>query len=85
MNAARFEVFKYIHAEATIVLVVFTGAWVLSGGTNHGVMKYVGDAVNILLSSHRVVALGIAPWGCIMNRKELTAPEVCSGSSSENE
>ena len=40
-------------------------------------MKYVGEAVNMLQSSRKVVAFGIAPWGCVMNKRELTAPEVC--------
>lgn len=39
-------------------------------------MKYVGEAVNMLQSSRKVVAFGIAPWGCVMNKRELTAPEV---------
>lgn len=36
-------------------------------------MKYVGEAVSMLQSSTKVVAFGIAPWGTVMNKKELTA------------
>ncbi|CAN8029440.1 unnamed protein product, partial [Ixodes persulcatus] len=51
-----------------------TGAWIFTGGTNTGVTRHVGEA---LLSERtpqlrgRVVAIGIAPWGIIENRKDL--------------
>lgn len=48
----------------------------MSGGTDHGVMKYVGEAVSMLQASTKVVAFGIAPWGMIMNKVELTAEQV---------
>lgn len=48
----------------------------MSGGNNHGVMKYVGEAVSMLKSSTKVVAFGIAPWGTVMNKKELTSVNV---------
>ena len=35
------------------------GAWVITGGTNTGVMKYVGDALH---GSNRP-CIGIATWG----------------------
>lgn len=52
------------------------GAWVLTGGNNDGVMKYVGEAVDMLQSSRKVVAFGIAPWGCVANKRELSSVEV---------
>ena len=50
---------------------MFKGAWILSGGNNHGVMKYVGEAVEKLQASQKVVAFGIAPWGCVSNKLKL--------------
>lgn len=55
---------------------MLVGAWILSGGNNDGVMKYVGEAVDMLQSSRKVVAFGIAPWGCVANKRELSSPEV---------
>ncbi|KAF6041119.1 TRPM2 [Bugula neritina] len=52
-----------------------TGAWILSGGNHDGVMKYVGEAVNMLQSSSKVVAFGIAPWGTVANKRELSSAQ----------
>ncbi|KAH9369914.1 hypothetical protein HPB48_013919 [Haemaphysalis longicornis] len=57
-----------VHAAKT------TGAWIFTGGTNTGVTRHVGE---VLLTERtpqlrgRVVAIGIAPWGIIENRKDL--------------
>ncbi len=40
-----------------------TNAWIITGGTNFGVMKVVGDAVDQDLSAHDLTVLGIATWG----------------------
>lgn len=50
-----------------------TGAWIITGGTNAGVMKLVGEAVaddaNQLLK--RLTVIGIATWGKIAKSDEL--------------
>ncbi|KAK3605983.1 hypothetical protein CHS0354_019662 [Potamilus streckersoni] len=54
-----------------------TGAWIISGGTNTGVMKHVGKAIKdhglTATNQKPVVAIGIAPWGVIQNRNALEA------------
>lgn len=56
-------------------MVFSAEAWITSSGTNAGVMKYVGEAVRDLVMGQalqaRVVALGIAPWGCVQNKQIL--------------
>jgi transient receptor potential cation channel subfamily M protein 3 len=52
-----------------------TGAWILTGGTNTGVNKHVGDALvsekSPRIKGGRVVSIGISPWGIIDRRTEL--------------
>ena len=52
-----------------------TGAWILTGGTNTGVHKHVGDALvsekSPRIKGGRVVSIGIAPWGVVEKRNEL--------------
>ncbi|XP_055727936.1 transient receptor potential cation channel subfamily M member 2 isoform X3 [Salvelinus fontinalis] len=53
-----------------------TGAWIITGGTHAGVMKHVGRAVReYVLSSGsmegQIVAIGVATWGAIHNRRPL--------------
>ena len=43
------------------------GAWVISGGTNTGVMKMVGD-VNF---GQKNTCIGIAPWGVVAKKETL--------------
>ncbi|XP_005100068.2 transient receptor potential cation channel subfamily M member-like 2 [Aplysia californica] len=57
-----------------------TGAWVITGGMNDGVMRYVGEAVRNyekLASSKesKAVTIGVAPWGCLKNREQLVRGE----------
>jgi transient receptor potential cation channel subfamily M protein 2 len=40
-----------------------TNAWIITGGTNYGVMKLVGDAVAEDINAHGLTVLGIATWG----------------------
>ena len=51
------------------------GAWVITGGTNTGVTRHVGDALiserSPRLRGGRVVSIGIAPWGVVENRQNL--------------
>ena len=51
----------------------FSGAWIITEGLAEGVSQLVGEAVqdNIYAGGKKVIALGIAPWGCIANRKSL--------------
>ena len=57
-----------------------TGAWIITGGTHAGVMKHVGEAVKdfglATSSQNPVVAIGIAPWGCVQNRELLIDDDV---------
>ncbi|GBP81879.1 Transient receptor potential cation channel trpm [Eumeta japonica] len=50
-----------------------TGAWIFTGGTNTGVTRQVGDALQLERSqrSGRVVSIGIAPWGIVEGASEL--------------
>ena len=62
------------------MLNCISGAWIISGGTNTGVMKIVGEAVNdyqmtSASSDQKIVALGIATWGIINNKKDLVNPD----------
>ena len=43
------------------------GAWVITGGTNTGVMKHVGEA----LQGATKALVGIATYGIVTNRKDL--------------
>ncbi|CAM9642449.1 unnamed protein product, partial [Lampetra planeri] len=53
-----------------------TGAWIITGGSYAGVMKYVGESVrDFALASGskegKIVAIGIATWGIIHNKGHL--------------
>ncbi|XP_039350637.1 transient receptor potential cation channel subfamily M member 8 isoform X2 [Mauremys reevesii] len=54
---------------------VALGAWIFTGGTHYGLMKYIGEVVrdNTISrsSEENVVAIGIAAWGMISNRDSL--------------
>ena len=71
-----FIVFKLSETFFTMTSFVdcLAGAWIVTGGTNAGVMKHVGEAVRDygLTADGRVTCIGIAPWGCVQNREELT-------------
>ena len=63
-----------------------TGAWIITGGTNTGVMRHVGEAVK----GHTVMSrgaqmkdkasqlhlIGIATWGIVNQRSDLIDSEV---------
>ncbi|XP_057301332.1 transient receptor potential cation channel subfamily M member 7-like [Hydractinia symbiolongicarpus] len=62
-------------------VVQSTGAWVTTGGTNTGVMKHVGEALqgsstfginNNAEITRNVNCIGIATWGIVNDRKRLT-------------
>ena len=67
---------------------MFTGAWIITGGTHAGVMKHVGESVKdfglTTSSQNPVVVIGIAPWGCIQNRELLINEEVSVGNYTVN-
>ena len=50
-----------------------TGAWIITGGTNTGVMKLVGEAVSDELDQFNLVipVIGIATWGKIQMKEKL--------------
>ena len=53
-----------------------TQTWVLTGGTNEGLTKYIGESLKEKtntgqLGSKNVVCMGITPWDNIPNRKSL--------------
>ena len=53
----------------------------MTGGTNAGVIKFVGEAINEhmlttgMSSEQNIVALGIATWGIIDNKEALIASD----------
>uniref|UniRef100_A0A3B3UE44 Transient receptor potential cation channel, subfamily M, member 5 n=1 Tax=Poecilia latipinna TaxID=48699 RepID=A0A3B3UE44_9TELE len=58
-----------------------TGAWILTNGLRFGITKHLGQAVRdhslaSTSSKVRVVAIGIAPWNMIHNRKALLTAKV---------
>ena len=48
-----------------------TNAWIFTGGTDSGVMKLVGEAMH-KYGLVDVPVVGVAPWGAISGRKELS-------------
>ena len=46
-----------------------TSAWVLTGGTDSGVMQLVGRALSEY--DARVAVVGITPWGVVHGREKL--------------
>ncbi|XP_078457755.1 transient receptor potential cation channel subfamily M member 5 isoform X1 [Lampetra planeri] len=53
-----------------------TGAWLITGGLLTGVMRHIGEAVSEhsmarTPAEHKVVAIGIVPWGQLAGRKAL--------------
>ncbi|XP_068103068.1 transient receptor potential cation channel subfamily M member 8 isoform X2 [Hyperolius riggenbachi] len=59
------------------------GAWIFTGGTHYGLMKYIGEVVRDYTisrsSEEKVVAIGIAAWGMIANRDTLTRVSATEG------
>ena len=58
-----------------------TDAWIITGGTNTGVMRLVGDAVAEDLNAQDLTVLGIASWGCISFKENMVheVPEQVEG------
>ncbi|XP_076011418.1 transient receptor potential cation channel subfamily M member 7 isoform X2 [Genypterus blacodes] len=69
---------KQVVGKGLIKAAVTTGAWILTGGVNSGVAKHVGDALkeHCSRSSKKICTIGIAPWGVIENRNDLSGRDV---------
>ena len=56
-------------------MLLFLGTWIITGGTQAGVMQLVGEAVHDRLvadgSKTGLVAIGVAPWGCVKGKEKL--------------
>ena len=59
--------------DNTYMISYLSDAWIISGGTHNGVMKYVGEAVRDygIDAGKNVVAIGIATWGVLNNKVKL--------------
>ncbi|XP_038079151.1 transient receptor potential cation channel subfamily M member 2-like isoform X2 [Patiria miniata] len=78
MNTELENVFR----KGLIKAALSTGTWIITGGTDVGVMKYVGDAIKDYalvsgITGRSVVAIGVASWGVIEQREKLIAEEGC--------
>ena len=71
---------KEAFGKSLVQVASTTNALVVTGGTNSGCMKLVGDSfkdhsLSIGLAKN-IVLLGIANWGSITNNKKLVKDEV---------
>lgn len=71
---------KEVFNKGLIKVAVSTGAWIITGGTNTGVMQHVGEAVkhrgsvsNVGRSNINVI--GIAPWGVLESPESLISKD----------
>ena len=69
---------KKAFKEGLVKAAATTGAWIITGGTNTGVMKLVGEAVaeeypkySTDSDKEQLVVLGIATWGNIAMNDQL--------------
>ncbi|XP_028516082.1 transient receptor potential cation channel subfamily M member 3-like [Exaiptasia diaphana] len=72
---------KQILRHGLLKAAQITGAWLITGGTNTGVMKHIGEAVrgHTVMSrgaqlkdrAHKVHLIGIASWGIVNHREKL--------------
>ncbi|KAI0222738.1 Transient receptor potential cation channel subfamily M member-like 2 [Lamellibrachia satsuma] len=60
-----------------------TGTWIITGGTQKGVMKLIGEAVRVRVAGDGnkagLVAIGIATWGCVSGKESLVKHDDGSG------
>ncbi|XP_071965204.1 transient receptor potential cation channel subfamily M member 3-like [Antedon mediterranea] len=68
---------KRIFYDGIIRVAVTADAWILTGGTNTGVMKYVGKAIreHSIKSPKKIVAIGVASWGIVDHKEDLIVSE----------
>jgi hypothetical protein len=72
-----------IAMNINLLYSLFPGAWVISGGTNSGVMKLVGEAVRdckLMSTNTEAIAIGISTWSYIQNRDNLENDDVSQNS-----
>jgi transient receptor potential cation channel subfamily M protein 2 len=66
---------KEVFRHGLVKAAESTGAWIVTGGTNTGVMKHVGEAIRDYTIRHgsknMISTIGIATWGCINNKDAL--------------
>ncbi|GAB1601203.1 transient receptor potential cation channel subfamily M member 3 isoform X4 [Argonauta hians] len=64
---------KRVFRKGLLKAAKTTGAWIVTGGTNSGVTRHVGDAISDLTTKakNKVVAIGIASWGIVENKELL--------------
>ncbi|XP_062571913.1 transient receptor potential cation channel subfamily M member 3-like [Saccostrea cucullata] len=69
---------KRVFRKGLLKAAKTTGAWIITGGTNTGVTRHVGDAISDRTTKlkNKVVAIGIAPWGIVENKEELIGKDV---------
>ncbi|EDO47658.1 predicted protein, partial [Nematostella vectensis] len=77
---------KRVLREGLLKAAQTTGAWVITGGTNTGVMRHVGEAVKghtvmsrgeqLKNTAHQVHLIGIASWGIVDHKEMLVNPKV---------
>ncbi len=56
-----------------------TGAWIITSGINTGVVRHVASALGdggYSKARSKIVTIGIAPWGLLKKRDELSGKEV---------
>ncbi|KAL9966190.1 hypothetical protein ACROYT_G024228 [Oculina patagonica] len=74
---------KEVFRRGLIKAAKSTSAWIITGGTNAGVMKHVGEAVKeqaiTFGSEDKVNVIGIATWGIVDRKDSLIAPKDKNG------
>ncbi|XP_074622988.1 transient receptor potential cation channel subfamily M member-like 2 isoform X1 [Acropora palmata] len=74
---------KEVFRRGLIKAAKSTSAWIITGGTNTGVMKHVGEAVRehemTLGSEDKVNVIGIATWGIVDRKESLIASKDQNG------
>lgn len=71
--AQNFNIIEKVRStfkESLIKAAKTTNAWIISGGTNYGVMRLVGEAMKEDLYPN-IPVIGIATWGVIASRENL--------------
>ena len=63
--------FREMFISALLNATRSTNAWIVTGGTDTGIMKLVGDALAQQKQSS-VPAVAICPWGVVQGRDELS-------------
>ncbi|XP_053733768.1 transient receptor potential cation channel subfamily M member 2-like [Synchiropus splendidus] len=75
-NFSQRSSLKTMFHRGLIKVTQITGAWIMTDGTDTGVMRHGGRAVkDFSLGSDQVVTIGVATWGIIHNRETLVDTE----------